>query len=91
MITHVGALQMHQAKSIAGQPLVPVAKMPKKLIAKLAVQAEREKVRVLLKNGLKLNYNGKGSIEVDLEKALAYNEQFERIYPPLKTESSADV
>lgn len=69
---------MNQAKSIAGQPLVPVAKMPKRLIAKLAVQAEREKVRVLLKNGLKLNYNGKGSIEVDLAKVLEFNEAWEQ-------------
>jgi hypothetical protein len=78
MITHVGESQMNQAKSIAAQPLVPIAKMPKGLIAKLAVRAEREKVRVLLKNGLKLNYNGMGSIEVDLEKVLEFNEAWEQ-------------
>lgn len=69
---------MNQARSTTNQPLMPVAKMPQGLIAKLAVLAERQNVRVLLKNGLKLNYNGKGSIEADLEKALAYNEQWER-------------
>jgi hypothetical protein len=68
---------MNQAKITADHPLMPVAKMPKGLIAKLAVQAERQNRKVLLKNGLKLNYNGKGSIEVDLEKALTYNEQYE--------------
>jgi hypothetical protein len=69
---------MSQAKSAADHPLMPVAKMPKELIAKLAVQAERAKVRVLLKNGLKLNYNGMGSIEVDLEKVLEFNEAWEQ-------------
>jgi hypothetical protein len=58
--------------------LLPIAKMEKELIIRLARQAERSRVKVLLKNGLKLNYNGKGSIEADLEKALAYNEKWEQ-------------
>lgn len=63
----------------SSQPLFPIAKMEKGLIVRLARQANRQRVKVLLKNGLKLNYDGKGSIEADLEKALAYNEQFERM------------
>jgi hypothetical protein len=68
---------MNKTEINSGQPLVPIAKMPKGLIAKLAVQAERQKIRVLLKNGLKLNYNGNGSIEVDLEKVMQFNEAWE--------------
>lgn len=60
------------------QPLMPIAKMQKGLIALLARQAHKQRVKVLLKNGLKLNYDGKGAIEVDLGKALAFNEAWER-------------
>jgi hypothetical protein len=70
---------MSRAPTIkTSQPLMPIAKMQKGLIALLAKQANSQRVKVLMKNGLKLNYNGKGSIEVDLEKALAFNEKWEQ-------------
>lgn len=55
------------------QPLKPIRLMDKNLPAKLAIQAMNQRKAITLKNGLKLNYDQKGSVEIDLKMACDFD------------------
>lgn len=61
--------------------LVPIRLMDKNLPAKLAVQAMNQRQAITLLNGLKLNYDQKGSIEVDFKMACDFDNQWAAEHP----------
>lgn len=61
--------------------LLPIRLMDKNMPAKLAIVAMRNRQAVTLKNGLKLNYDQKGGVDVDLKMACDFDNQWAAEHP----------
>lgn len=66
--------------------LLPIRLMEKNMPAKLAVQAMRQNKAITLNNGLKLNYNGKGSVGLDLKMSYDFDNQWAKDNPEAAAE-----